>query len=66
MFKKIGLALVLIGQSTFFSPSFSAEDTSGDHAFLISNNAKEGKMLNLQSWLAVMGFPAGELDGSMG
>lgn len=66
MFKKIGLVIVLIGQSTFFSSSLFAEEMSGDHAFLISNNAKEGKVLNLQSWLAVMGFPAGELDGSMG
>ncbi len=41
----------------------SDEMTSG---FLIDSNASAGKLLNLQVWLTVAGFPAGTLDGQMG
>ncbi|MBS7833366.1 peptidoglycan-binding protein [Wohlfahrtiimonas chitiniclastica] len=34
--------------------------------FLIDSHAKEGKLLNLQVWLTLAGFPAGTLDGQMG
>lgn len=34
--------------------------------FLIDSNATAGKLLNLQVWLTVAGFPAGTLDGQMG
>ncbi|GAA5099723.1 peptidoglycan-binding protein [Wohlfahrtiimonas larvae] len=34
--------------------------------FLIDSNATAGKLLNLQVWLTLAGFPAGTLDGQMG
>ncbi len=34
--------------------------------FLIDSNASAGKLLNLQVWLTLAGFPAGTLDGQMG
>ncbi|GBU09888.1 hypothetical protein AwWohl_10260 [Gammaproteobacteria bacterium] len=65
MLKKINMFLLLsIGIITsLYMPAFAQ---SADNAFLIAANAKEGKVLNLQSWLAVIGFPAGELDGRTG
>lgn len=34
--------------------------------FLIDSNATAGKLLNLQVWLTLAGYPAGTLDGQMG
>ena len=39
---------------------------SVESSFLLSKDAKEGKTLDIQAWLAIMGVPAGTLDGDMG
>ncbi len=46
-------------------PSLTPSNQS-NNGFLLSDKAKSGKVLNLQAWLALAGWPAGELDGDMG
>lgn len=44
----------------------SSSEQSMTAGFLIDSNASAGKLLNLQVWLTLAGFPAGTLDGQMG
>lgn len=44
----------------------SAKPEAMTAGFLIDSNATAGKLLNLQVWLTLAGFPAGTLDGQMG
>lgn len=43
-----------------------AQNEAMTAGFLIDSNATAGKLLNLQVWLTLAGFPAGTLDGQMG
>lgn len=60
------VAVVSVDQAAEKVDDKPIKDEPMTAGFLIDSNASAGKLLNLQVWLTLAGFPAGTLDGQMG